>query len=284
MPIISSIPVLLGDGAELRADSGGLLLRRPHEEVRIPFAAVAHVHANGRMVAVELTAPAGTESALYRIEGVSRASAVVFAEAVNGSLPERPADEEPVDGSALVTVTPRADADAGPEVDAEEDAEPRQPAEIVIRGAMAAVGLGLVALAAGVVSAGDRVSRALAVLLLGGTGLAIGRLAVRAAAILWNEWYLPRHGITVEARPVLIHGQVAFGYTATDGRLRRAPGTSGLRGDAYHVAYHPRHPARVVACKSLGAVLAWLALPLILVAITGLVGWGTIALALPAFR
>ncbi|MGW6982124.1 hypothetical protein ACWGE1_22260 [Streptomyces sp. NPDC054932] len=284
MSIISSIPVLLGDGAELRADSGGLLLLRTHEEVRIPLAAVARVHANGRVVAVELTAPTGTEPNLYRIEGVSRASATVFEEAVNGSLPERPADEGLVDGSTLVTVTPRGDADADREADGEEDAEPLQPAEFVIRCTMAAVGLGLVALAAGVVIAGDHVSRALAVLLLGSTGLAIGRLAVRTVAILWNEWYLPRHGITIEAQPVLIHGRVAYGYTDTEGRLRSAPTPSGVRGETYNVAYHPRHPARVAVCKSLGAVFKWLPLPLILVSITILIGWGTLALALPAFR
>lgn len=284
MSNIASIPVLLGDQAtELLADEAGLRMRRPHEEIRIPLAAVAHVHAAGRVVAVELTAPAGTESMLYRIEGVSRAAGTVFAEAVNGSLPERPADEDQVDGSTLVTVTPRdAGTDANREADSEEEAEPLQPAVLVIRCVMAAVALGLVALPLGVVLAGDHVSRALAVLLLGGSGLAIGRTAVRTVAILWNEWYLPRHGITTEARPVLIHGEVAYGYTATDGRLRRAPG--GARGETYHVAYHPEHPARVAACKSLGAVLKWLPLPVVFTAVTVLLGWGTVALALPAFR
>ncbi|MFE1289235.1 hypothetical protein [Streptomyces sp. NPDC058751] len=286
MSITSSIPVLLGNrSAELRADNGGLLLRRPHDEVRIPLAALAHVHADGRVVTAELTAPAGTEPVLYRIEGVSRASGTVFAEAVNGSLPERPADEDPVDGSTLVTVTPRGDTGAGREGDDEEDAEPLQPAEIVIRCTMAAVGLGLVALAVGIVVAGDHVSRALAVLLLGGTGLAIGRLTVRAVAVLWNEWYLPRHGITVEAQPVLVHGVVAHGYTATDGRLRPVPGhVRGVRGETYNVAYHPRHHSRVAACQGLGAVLKWLPVPVVLTAVTVLVGWGTVALALPAFR
>ncbi|MFB7241303.1 hypothetical protein CW362_17065 [Streptomyces populi] len=285
MSIISSIPVLLGDrGAELRADSGGLLLRRPREEVRVPLAALARVHANGRAVTVELTAPAGTESTLYRIEGVSRASGTVFAEAVNGSLPERPAGEDPVDGSTLVTVTPRDVAGAGREED-DGDAEPLQPAELVLRCTMVAVGLGLVVLAAGIVVAGDHVSRALAVLLLGGTGLAIGRLTARTVALLWNEWYLPRHGITVEAQPVLVHGEVAYGYTTTDGRLRPVPGNvRSVRGETYDVAYHPKHHSRVVACQSLGAVFKWLPVPVVLTAVTVLVGWGTAALALPAFR
>ncbi|MFI1941165.1 hypothetical protein ACH44C_28980 [Streptomyces purpureus] len=66
--------------------------------------------------------------------------------------------------------------------------------------------------------------------------------------------------------------------------LRPAPGSGGVRGETYHVAYHPKHPARVVACKSLGAVFTWLPMPLILVTVTVLIGWGTLALALPAFR
>ncbi|WP_019891856.1 hypothetical protein [Streptomyces purpureus] len=66
--------------------------------------------------------------------------------------------------------------------------------------------------------------------------------------------------------------------------LRPAPGSGGVRGETYHVAYHLKHPARVVACKSLGAVFTWLPMPLILVTVTVLIGWGTLALALPAFR
>ncbi|MFI2508658.1 hypothetical protein [Streptomyces sp. NPDC018972] len=145
---------------------------------------------------------------------------------------------------------------------------------------MAAVGLGPVALSAGVVVAGDHVSRALAVLPLGGTG----RAAVRAVAILWNKWYLPRHGITIEAQPVLIHGRVDYGHTATDGRLRPAPAPDGVRGETYHVAYHPKYSARVVACQSLGAVFKWLPAPVVLTALTVLFGWSAVALALPAFR
>ncbi|MFJ7272515.1 hypothetical protein ACIQV3_38795 [Streptomyces sp. NPDC099050] len=289
MPIISSIPVLLGDqGAELRAESDVLLLRRPREEVRIPLTAVARVHANGRVVAVELTAPAGTESTLYRIEGVSRAAATVFGAAVNGILPERPTGDDPVDGSTLVTVTLRDAAGAGREADGEadgeaEDAEPMQPATLVIRCVTVAAGLGLVALAAGVVIAGDYVSRALAVLLVGATALTVGRLVVRAVGIRWNEWYLPRHGITVEARPLLTGGRVTHGYTAADGRVRPAP-FHRAPGTAYRVAYHPTYPARAVASRNSRHVLEWLAFPVVLVAVTVLLGWGTLALALPAFR
>lgn len=226
-----------------------MVLQRLHEEVRIPLAAVARVHARGRVVAVELAVPSGTKPVPYRIGGVSRASAAAFAAAMNGSLPERPAGRVPADGSALVTVTPREDAaaagrEASGEEGGEEGAEPLQPAEFFGRCAMAAAVLGLVALAARVVIAGDHVSRALAVLLLGVPVLAVGRLSATMVAMVWNEWYLPRHGITTEARPLLIHGKVTYGYTATDGRIRPAPVHGAAHGTSFQVAYHPKYPAR----------------------------------------
>lgn len=265
-----------------------MVLRRLHEELRIPLAAVARVHARGRVVAVELTVPAGTRPVPYRIGGVSRAPAAAFAAAVNGSLPEHPAGRATADGSALVTVTPREDADtAGREAGGEEGAdgaEPLQPAEFVGRCAMAASGLGLVALAARVVIAGDHVSRALAVLLLGVPVLVIGRLAVTMVAMVWNEWYLPRHGITTEARPLLIHGQVAYGYTATDGRIRPAPTYGAAHGTTFQVAYHPKHPARAVVFGSPVQVFRLAILPAVFGTLTALLCWGTLALAQPAAR
>ncbi|MCX4778054.1 hypothetical protein [Streptomyces sp. NBC_01264] len=285
---MSSIPALLGDrGTELRADSGALVFRRLHEEVRIPLAAVARVHARGRAVAVELRVPAGTRPVPYRIGGVGRASAAAFAAAVNGSVPQPPAGRAPADGSALVTVTPRDDAVTpreGTAAAGEEDAEQLQPAEFVGRCAMAAAGLGLVALAARVVIAGDHVSRALAVLLLGVPVLLIGRLAVTTVAMVWNEWYLPRHGITTEARPLLIHGQVAYGYTATDGRIRPAPTYGAAHGTTFQVAYHPKYPARAVVFGSPGQVLQLTVLPTVFVTVTALLCWATLALAQPAAR
>lgn len=284
-----SVPVLLGaQGTELRADASGLLLRGPREEVRIPLAAIARVHADGRAVDVELTAPAGTEPTRYRIEGVPRASATVFGEAVNGLLPEHPADDDPVDGSTLVTVTPGPEADDGRagrearEDDDEEDTEPRTPAALVVIGAMAALGLGLAALAAGVVIAGDHAARALAVLLLGAGTMAMAQVTIKALSVSWNIWYLPRHGVTVEAVPTLIRGRVHYGYTATDGKTRPAPHDE--HEAPYDIAYHLKHPARVVVCRGLGAYfwkrLFWAAVS---AALTALLGWGTLGLAIPAF-
>ncbi|MGW9448010.1 hypothetical protein [Streptomyces sp. NPDC055632] len=296
MPItFPSVPVLRGaQGSELRSDPAGLLLRCPREEVRIPLAAVARVYADGRAVAVELTAPAGTEPTRYRIEGVSRASATVFGEAVNGALPERPAGEDPVDGSTLVTITHEAAEDAEREAreerearalrerEAEEDTEPRTPAALVVTGVTAALGLGLVALAAGVVIAGDHASRALAVLLVGAVTLLMARVTIGAASVPWNIWYLPRHGVTVETVPTLIRGQVRYGYTATDGKLRRAP--HDAQGTPYNIAYHLKHPARAVVCRGLDAYLCKrLFRSAVSAALTALLGWGTLGLALPAF-
>ncbi|MEU0397775.1 hypothetical protein ABZ208_34485 [Streptomyces sp. NPDC006208] len=107
MSITSPIPVLQDrDGTVLSAESEGLVLERPREELTIPTAAISRVRAEGRSVAVELRALAGATPSVHRIEDVSEAAATVFADAVNALLPER---TEEIDGSALVvlrTLTP----------------------------------------------------------------------------------------------------------------------------------------------------------------------------------
>ncbi|MER6996970.1 hypothetical protein [Streptomyces sp. NPDC000410] len=75
----------------------------PRQEPRISLAAIARVRAEGRAVAVELTAPAGAAPAVHRVEGVSEAAGTVFADAVNDALPERADGDETDDGSTLVT-------------------------------------------------------------------------------------------------------------------------------------------------------------------------------------
>ncbi|MEV0452844.1 hypothetical protein [Streptomyces sp. NPDC050600] len=88
MPITSPIPVLRGSGGVvLQAEDDDLVLTRGREETRIPLQAVRTVRAEGRTVAVELTAPAGSTPAVHRVGGVSEVAATVFADAVNASLP-----------------------------------------------------------------------------------------------------------------------------------------------------------------------------------------------------
>ncbi|ALC24788.1 hypothetical protein ACH46N_11965 [Streptomyces pristinaespiralis] len=102
MSITPSIPVLQGRGGTvLSAEQEGLVLERPGEELTIPAVAIARVHAEARSVTVELRAPAGATPSIHRIEDVSEAAAVVFADAVNALLPER---TEEVDGGALLVL------------------------------------------------------------------------------------------------------------------------------------------------------------------------------------
>ncbi|MEU5219624.1 hypothetical protein AB0G79_25960 [Streptomyces sp. NPDC020807] len=280
-PSIPSIPVLIGDhGVELRVDVGGLLLSGPREEVRIPLGAVARVAVagDGRSVTVELTAPAGAEPAVYRIEGVSRASATLFEGAVNGALPERPAGEDPVDGSTLVTITPKADEGAGRETRTavpEEEAEPRPPADRAPLWGAAALGLGVVALSAGVVAAGEHVSRAIVVFLLGGLTLLPAALTIYGATGLWDAWYLPRHGVTVATFPTLFRGRVTYGYVSSDGKVRGASGPDD-------VVYHPKYPAHCMRRKGVGETVRWsLAMVTVGAILTALLAWATLGLAFP---
>ncbi|MER5203986.1 hypothetical protein [Streptomyces sp. NPDC002825] len=275
MSISSSIPVLLGDGnAELRSEDQALLLRRPREEVRIPLTAIARVRAEGRDVTVELTAPAGAEAVSYRIEDVSRAAAGVFADAVNGALPDRTAGEEAVDGSTLVVVSVFGAPDA------EEDEDEAEAALVWVP---LTFGLPPVALSVIVGLAGKDLDRAVAVLMLGFVAGAFGFLAWLALWSAWDDWYLPRHGITVEADPVLIDGRGTYAYTDTTGRLRPVGAGDRARGETVMVAYHPRKPQRAVPHKGTGSLVGSLVGGVVLLALAALPCWGAVALALPAF-
>ncbi|WP_086825296.1 hypothetical protein [Streptomyces sp. NRRL B-24572] len=281
MPNSSSIPVLLGDGhAELRSEGEALLLRRPHEEVRIPLAAIARVRAEGRDVTVELTAPVGVEAASYRIEDVSRAAATAFADAVNGTLPDRTPGEEAVDGSALVVVSALGTPDTEREDDEE---EPDEKAGAALTRVPLGFAVLLVVLSVSVGVAGKEFDRAVAVLMLGSVVGAFGFFSWLALWSAWDDWYLPRHGITVEANPVLIQGRGTYAYTDTTGRVRPVAAPDKARGETIRVAYHPRKPQMAVAHKGIGSAVKTLIGAASLLAVTALAGWGTAALALPAF-
>ncbi|MGW5640802.1 hypothetical protein [Streptomyces sp. NPDC003832] len=63
----SPIPVLRGSGrTTLQAEDDALILCWRRKEKRIPLQAVHQVRAEGRGLAVELTAPAGTTPTWYR--------------------------------------------------------------------------------------------------------------------------------------------------------------------------------------------------------------------------
>ncbi|MFF2775932.1 hypothetical protein ACFVU3_13580 [Streptomyces sp. NPDC058052] len=227
MPITSPVPVLRGSGGVvLQAEDDELVLTRGHEETRIPFQAVRTVRAEGRVVAVELTAPAGSNPAVHRVGGVSEAAATMFADTVNASLPEH-ADEsaESADRSALVTVSTLTESD--------EDAN--------FRGlTFWAWTAGLLILAMAVVI-GILGPMAMAVLFLMVTPFGVGITAFGAVLMrgLYDIWHLPRHGITVEAK----RDGVSYVYTDMQGATHSRVDLLGRStAPTVQVAYRPGRP------------------------------------------
>lgn len=280
MSITSPIPVLQNnEGSELRSEGEELLLRHPYEEVRIPLAAIARIRAEGRRVAVELTAPAGNEPTVYRIADVSGAAATVFADTVNGSLPARAEGAEAVDGSALVIT--RDLRNPGEEVEEEED-EARDPGPGLTFAKWAGIVIGIALLAfSGAVGIEIHVSRGIATLLLGGLGLAIVLAAYAMMWTAWENWYLPRYGVTVEARQVFLEGRTTYAYADSGGKLHAV--SSSPAGDVIRVAYHPRRPDSAVRCMGWGQPVKELIGGVVILAIAAPVLYGAIQLGLPAF-
>ncbi|GAA3059509.1 hypothetical protein GCM10017562_25620 [Streptomyces roseofulvus] len=97
--------VLRGGESVLRFAGGPVTLHRPDKEHHIPLAAISFVHAEGRSVAIVLTASGADEPTIYRVADVDETGALAFADAVTAALPGTPAP----DGAALVTTrAPRA--------------------------------------------------------------------------------------------------------------------------------------------------------------------------------
>ncbi|MFD5619524.1 hypothetical protein [Streptomyces yangpuensis] len=249
MSTSSPLPVLRGNrGAVLRRDGDALVLRRSAEEMRIPFAAIARIRAEGRAVAVELTAPGGAVPAVHRLDGVSAASAGVFASAVTNGLPSRPRDAEAVDGSTLVTV------------EAVTESANERRARWAKRGAITVVlGFGALSVAMGVVG-GNAATWFLGVMVLivGPAGTAVTAVGAGGMWLAYLAWFLPRHGITVEAVRVsdttdLLGRSGNYAYTDTSGTSHRRY----VKGSAATVpiAYHPAKPATAVVCHSWGRKL-----------------------------
>ncbi|NML49186.1 hypothetical protein HHL19_02275 [Streptomyces sp. R302] len=102
--------VLHGGESVLHFAGGPVTLHRPDKEHHIPLAAISFVHAEGRSLAIVLTASGATEPTIYRVTGVDEAAALAFGEAVTAALPADPAP----DGAALVTTrAPGAPEPAG---------------------------------------------------------------------------------------------------------------------------------------------------------------------------
>ncbi|MFI8962434.1 hypothetical protein ACIGO8_09980 [Streptomyces sp. NPDC053493] len=281
MPIPSPVPVLQGErGTELRSTGEELLLRRPDAELRIPYAAIARVHAERRRVSVELTAPAAARPTVYRIADVSAAAAVVFADAVNAELPERAAGET-VDGATLVvTRNLVVDDDAAEETDNEDDVPVGLPSW---NAGPTYACYGVVAALAVVVGLADgNWARGIATLLLGEFGVGATLFALALAVLVGKDLYLPRYGIVVAAQQVFRDGDTTNAFTATDGVTRHIIGHD--KGRPVRVAYHPRNPMNaVVLSTGTRGKVGEVVLLVVVLALTGLVDYGVYRLAVPAF-
>ncbi|MFE1550148.1 hypothetical protein [Streptomyces sp. NPDC058718] len=164
----------------------------------IPLQAIAHLRTEGRTVTVELLAPAGTAPAVHRVDGVSRAAAALFVPAVTAALPARAEESEEVDGSTLVSTRT---------VPEDED----DPWQRMLRNVALAIG-GVsfaLALAAGLHGEWLKAFMTLLAAALGGGLTAFGAISLY---LVYQQWRLPRYGITVEAeRVVSVTGEVFQG-------------------------------------------------------------------------
>ncbi|MER5297710.1 hypothetical protein ABT382_37820, partial [Streptomyces pharetrae] len=206
-----------------------LVLRRWRKEKRIPLQAVRQVRAEGRALAVELTAPAGTTPTVCRVRGVSAAAATMFADAVTACLPE----EREADGAALVT--------EGTPAESEDEAYWRKLKICAWVVGLVTVGVA-VAMAMAIVGSGI-----LACVFLIGNPVTLGIvvLGLYGMRMPYYEWYLPRYGITVEA---VYCGPRSYAYTDLHGVAR----TASVAGNAptRRVAYHPDRPGEAFAAYS----------------------------------
>ncbi|MER6678041.1 hypothetical protein [Streptomyces sp. NPDC000983] len=274
MSITSPIPVLRGSGGTvLQLDDDALVLRRTAEELRIPLRAIRRVRTEGRAVAVELTAPAGAVPAVHRVDDVSEAAVALFADAVNAALPAPTDEADTVDGSDLVTV--RAVK--------ESDAERRKG-----RWKIWAFVVFLVHFAAGLaVGIHGEWTLALCIPLvgpiLGAGGIAFGAMGAES---VYRQWYLPRHGITVEAARLgnarVLGGSFGtYVYTDLHGEHRSVYTRSGA--PTVQVAYNPNKPHVVVVYEKRSSTIGDAALAVAALLFGLCVEAGVITVAVGAF-
>ncbi|MFJ5139596.1 hypothetical protein [Streptomyces sp. NPDC088707] len=234
MSITSPIPALRGpDGTGLRVEGQALLLRRAREELHIPLKAVARVRAEGRTVAVELTAPAGATPHVQRFADVDEAAATAFADAVNAVLPERP---EAVDGSGYLSSNRLGDPSVG------------RVLRVVKRGALYGT-LAIVALCVLVIATGHAAA-IIIVIPSGFLGLFFLVLGWATSYPSREERRLRRHGVTVAAERAPGE-QSVYVYADPEGLHR----TVRKFADTWtiDVAYDPQDPGHVVVLRSRAA-------------------------------
>ncbi|MEX0170661.1 hypothetical protein [Streptomyces sp. LMG1-1-1.1] len=237
MSILPSVPPLRGpQGTGLRVEGQALLLRRPQEEVHIPLRAVGRVRAEGRAVAIELTAAPGAVPAVHRFEDVDEAAAAAFADAVNAALPEEP---EAVDGTPYLSGTRLGDQHATRLF--------RRLKQMGLYGSLVIVALSVLVCVTGHAVA------LLAIIPSGFFGLLFLVLGTGGGYPSYEEWQLRRHGVTVAADRV--PGQPGqYVYVDPMGlhrTVRKFAPTWTI-----DVAYDPRDPGRVVVLRS--RTMRWL--------------------------
>jgi hypothetical protein len=160
---------------------------------------------------------------------VSEAAATMFADAVNAGLPERTEETgEAVDGSALVTVSTRAESD--------DEWRTRR-----FKRWGWTLGLPTVAGAVTIGILGPVVAAVIYVLVTP-FGLRVAGFGAMLLRLTYDIWYLPRHGITVEAR----RSGVSYVYTDSPGVTHSEIDLFGRStAPTVHVAYHPETNASV---------------------------------------
>ncbi|MFJ2933728.1 hypothetical protein ACIO8G_13245 [Streptomyces sp. NPDC087219] len=268
MSISPSVPVVQGSRkTSLEFEGDALYLRRPHEDVRIPLAAVGRVRAEGRAVVVELTAPAGGVPVVHRIDGASEAGTTMFAAAVNAALDGAPGRDTTADGSALVEARTRT-------LDRRE-----RKARLVKRwsaGTTVLVALLCVLIAV----AGEPVGVVL-FLPMGFAAAGSTVVAVVALSSWYREWRLMRHGVTTFAAEVPDRPGTYL-YTDPAGLIRQVSTWAG--GMAVKICYDPRDAGNVILPRTALLRRGELALGLFF-ALGGLVSYGgMIAMTVSAFQ
>ncbi|MGW2305940.1 hypothetical protein [Streptomyces sp. NPDC001809] len=230
----SSIPLLQGRaGALLVWKEDQLVLERRSETLAIPARAVARVRAEARCVTVELRALPGATPAVYRIEDVSEAAAVVFADAVSALLPAR---SEEVDGAALVEVRSFGRTRLRTF---------RYRAVWGTLGALAVL-IGLTVPLVGAADGTDAQGSAVVAGIVGGLTVLAAGLAVLFTGPSVYERRLRRHGVTVVAvrtdRPRVYRFEDGTGATRHLSYLSVEP--------YVQVAYHPRDASDLVVVRN----------------------------------